>query len=514
MSLKPQWNNSRAVKERIFIQGTLKLRTPAHFGNGDAGALTGISLLFDPLDDSRPLLTGASIAGALRSYLREIENGFGWSENPQLTQKSIAERLFGHLDDVYPIENNRTAKATIESWLVVNDAPGTLPPGAVIEQRDGVAIDGRTRTVEEDDHGGHKFDLELLPTGTSFDLSFEFWLTEKNADLLPWFIIALKGLQDGNISLGMRKRRGLGKCEIQDWRLWRYATSNPKELIGWLKHDGKAGETGGKAITDLFNITLPEKDKRDRFVFEGKFSLNNSLLVRSEGAQDDVADMAQLQTWQDGQLKPVLPGTSLAGILRSRALRIANTLLGREKGKLLTDEIFGRRICSPLDKPSGSRLMVNETLIDGEYIADRVQNRVKIDRFTGGCYAQALFSQQPLWAKDNQTGIQLHLELRRKRDKNVEDHTRNEADFQAQMGLLLLVIKDLWVSDLPVGGESGVGRGLLSGQSGALQYQNNLWELFQDADGLKINGDKDRLEAYVTSVQGWLPTETPNGGEK
>ncbi len=64
---------AREITGRTLITGRLVLETPAHFGNGDIVGVTDMPLLCDPRDGVTPLLTGASIAGALRSYLREVE---------------------------------------------------------------------------------------------------------------------------------------------------------------------------------------------------------------------------------------------------------------------------------------------------------------------------------------------------------------------------------------------------------------------------------------------------------
>ncbi len=75
---KPSWSGdvSRKIVRRIVVEGDLVLQTPAHFGNGDGDDLVDMPLLTDPLDEKTPLLTGASIAGALRGYLHEREHGF------------------------------------------------------------------------------------------------------------------------------------------------------------------------------------------------------------------------------------------------------------------------------------------------------------------------------------------------------------------------------------------------------------------------------------------------------
>ena len=161
-----QWLRSREVVERVIITGRLVLETPTSFGNGDTDGLTDIALSRDPLDGA-PLLTGASIAGALRNYLREYERGFGWAEQKEAPVKSYAELLFGHLTvDDDPVVENRRIKATVQSWLMIDDALGTH---AGVELRDGVAIEAKTRTAEEH----KKYDLELLAAGTTFDICFE-----------------------------------------------------------------------------------------------------------------------------------------------------------------------------------------------------------------------------------------------------------------------------------------------------------------------------------------------------
>jgi len=498
MNGKPQWDNNREVIERIFICGTLRLITPAHFGNGDAEGLTDIPLLYDPLDGHSPLLTGASIAGALRNYLREYEQGCGWKEDPKSTQKSLAERLFGHLDD------SQAEKATVHSWLMVDDALGESPKeGPADEWRDGVAIDPSTRTVEEDAHGGHKYDFALLAAGTTFPLSFEFWLTEKNGDLVPALITALKGFEQKEIGLGMRKRRGLGECKVAGWHVWRYEMKTADGLIGWLKHDPVRVTPHS---TQLPNVA-PLEDQRKMLMLDGEFELDGSLLIRSGTGESGAPDMVHLQSYRNGKLTPILSGTSVAGAMRGRALRIANTVLGRDLGEELVNRMFGKRIRSHDDEPSGSRVLVKEQEIPvDKSIGDLVQSRVKIDRFTGGAYPQALFSEQPIWGKKGERAIEINVTLRQSHDSKAEEL------FKAQAGLLLLVLKDLWTGDLPLGGESSVGRGRLRGKQATITYGGERWTIEERGDGkLDIVG-KEAMDVFVNTFKTWkgLPS---TGGE-
>jgi CRISPR/Cas system CSM-associated protein Csm3 (group 7 of RAMP superfamily) len=456
----------RGVVERVLITGKLVLKTPTHLGSGDTVGLTDMALLRDPVDRT-PLLTGASIAGALRSYLREYEHGYGEKER----RGDLAQSLFGALEK----------EASVQSWLLVDDCRGHA---VGMELRDGVAIDPETRTAEE----GKKFDIELLAAGTTFDLSFELLLPRNGEKLLEALALALRGLQEGEIGLGMRKRRGLGQCSAGEWKVRRYRLTTPQGLIGWLTDD-RSSEKSGKDIFTLLDTGPPVPDKRESFDIKAAFELDSSLLIRSGSGGPDSPDMVHLHSQRGGKARPILSGTSLAGAVRARALRIANTLRLQD-GKGLIDGMFGQRIKSAEDTPSASRVLTEESPLEGT--SDWVQSRVKIDRFTGGSFPGALFTQQPAFGGDG-SAVRVKLTLRQ-----PEEH---------EIGLLLLVLKDLWTGDLPLGGESSVGRGRLSGADATLtlrrKEQIKEWRLEQTADGLEITGSgtRDELEAYVDKLR-------------
>lgn len=464
----PGGRRGRGVVERVEIRGTLLLETPTHLG-GETQGLADMPLLRDAHDGQTPLLTGTSIAGALRNYLHEYLMGYRRPTTPT----EAAARLFGAVDE--------RAKTSVQSWLLVDDARGTSPG---VELRDGVAIRPDTRTAEEN----KKFDMELLQAGTTFDLSFELLLTADNGDPLPLLALALRGLEKSEIGLGSRKRRGLGKCRVTEWRVRRYDLTTPRGLVAWLEGDA-SGEKSGPDIVELLEVNLDGfEDRREAFILDGTFGLTSSLLIRSGAGGANDPDMVHLRSNRDGSEVPILSGTSLAGAVRARALRIANTIHGREKGRELIDEMFGRRNGDDEEQPTGSRVVTRETEVKGT--TDLVHGRVKIDRFTGGAYPQALFFQQPVFG-GNGSEVQVRLELRQPRDYEI--------------GLLLLVLKDLWTGDLPLGGESSVGRGRLQGREVRLTLKGKkkkAWVMTQRADGdLAFGGEgqPEELEAYVTA---------------
>jgi CRISPR/Cas system CSM-associated protein Csm3 (group 7 of RAMP superfamily) len=479
-------HKGRNVIERVLISGKLVLVTPAHFGNGDAATLTDMTLARDPYDRSLALLTGASVAGALRSYLREFAGGYG------IERDDLSEQLFGKIE----------AKFSHQSWLMVDDAlscpadsqltdAGSYAPASV-ELRDGVAIHAATRTAEE----GKKYDVELLQAGTTFKLSFELLLAENNEGVLAALAVALRGLQDGEIGLGQRKRRGFGQCRVTQWHVRRYDLRTPQGLIGWLDNDLAVGDEGPN-IMELLKLKdkpLPTDDKRFAFTIDATFDLPGSLLIRSGAGGPGEPDMVHLRSRRGKDEAPILSGTSLAGAIRARALRIANTIWPQDaqQATYLVDETFGRRISKSTDAPSGSRLVVRESELEGT--RPLVQNRVKLDRFTGGSFPQALFSQEPAIGGAG-AGVKIVLALRQ-RISDPEDLRK------AQIGLLLLVLKDLWTGDLPLGGESSVGRGRLAGRSATLTLKRGkaqtAWQLEQIETGL--NATPGELEDYVKAL--------------
>ena len=469
--------NARGITGRIYVTGSLVLETPTHLGNGDIVGVTDMPLLRDPRDGVTPLLTGASIAGALRSYLREVEHGYGQSTS----QADQTERLFGRLE----------GKFTLPGWVQIDDSLGE---SAGIDLRDGVAIDPATRTAE--DH--KKFDIELLAAGTTFPIQIEFLESDESKDLLAALAIALDGLARGEIGLGQRKRRGLGRCKITEWRVRRYNLTTPSGLIAWLDNQ-MAGEKRGSDIFDLLGVKSSVADQRNWFQIDATFGLQSSLLIRTGSAEPGSPDVAHLRSLRQGDHYPIISGTSLAGVVRSRALRIANTILGGDKGARLVNGMFGdmdeeitssdtKLSAADRPKPSSSRVITEESVVkEGR---DLVQSRVKIDRFTGGAFPTALFSEQPLFGS-GQTCTRLQLTLRNPQD--------------AEIGLLLLVLKDLWAGDLPLGGESSVGRGRLSGQQATLTLHKEgtvqRWNLVQEGDTLRCQEPDGftQLDSYVTN---------------
>lgn len=476
----PRWSgsSSRRITQRIVIEGKLVLETPAHFSNGDAVEVTDIPVATDFRDGKTPILTGASIAGALRAFLRSRESGY-FVKSPD---KSLATALFG---------GNKGKDDGLQSPLIVDDARGQTPG---VEVRDGVTINPQSRTAEQD----KLYSRQLWRAGTSFDLRFELLLREdenENTRRKQALAIALWGLENGEITFGARKRRGYGRARVNEWRAKTFDLRTKEGLYEWL-------EKGATSVVDLATILgEPSNINRRRcFSIKAKFKLDSSILIRGHTAVDVGPDMEHLHSHRPGNATslgtPVISGTSLAGALRARAQKIVNTLRQDCTYKALVDGMFGSEDLAK-GHPQASRLIVYESKIEnGEF--DLVQHRVSIDRFTGGALDTALFTEAPVFAGDN-THLCIELELQNPRP--------------AEVGLLLLLLKDLWTCDLAIGGESSVGRGRLKGVEATLRSQRGeslqrTWVLKANGAGLSITGnDRRHLQRYLDRLLQYLKME-------
>lgn len=473
---------ARKITRRVVVRGELALLSPAHLGSGESSDVSDMPLLTAPDDGETPLLTGASLAGALRSYLRRCELG-GFRPEQGEEKDTLAVCLFG---------GNRADDDGKQSPLIVEDAYGRSPG---IEQRAGVSLDLATRTAADN----LLYDAQYWQAGTTFSLRFELLMCEGDPaeKMLRALAAALRGLERGEIALGARKQRGFGQCAVANWQVDSYDLSQVADLLAWLQ-DQPAAHAVGTQIAPLLGVderTLP--DRRCAFTVEATFALVGSLKIGSSVGDPGGPDSVHLHSQRGGKPRPVLSGTSLGGALRARAYKIANTI-GLRPG--FVDELFGPKLVKGQEtSPRASRLRVTESVIEGtpgEVGDELVQNRVKIDRFTGGAFPTALFAEQPVFASaggSRQTRVSVRLAL--------------QEPSEAQIGLLLLLLKDLWTEDLPLGGGSGVGRGRLRGLDARLVYRQpgqpeQAW-VFEKGQGETLafkQGQPGDLQTFVDQL--------------
>jgi CRISPR/Cas system CMR subunit Cmr4 (Cas7 group RAMP superfamily) len=444
-----KYMEARSIAGRIVVKGTLVLASPTHLGGNDPSDILDSPIARDPKDRS-PILHGTTLAGLLRHALLK-----------RTGDESLVTRFFGSTDANSP-----------QSALIIDDSIST--DRGTTDIRDGVALDAESGTAED----GKKFDMEFLRIGTAFPLCLELLLFgPENGDeeMRGCLLTCLDALEKGEVFVGARSRKGFGRIYISPftlldgseakWTVYDFAMTSKEGVLQWaafesglsLAHDWPRAEPRhwGSALEwckAYPSCTLYE-GRKDEFSADLHLVVADSLIVRSDGESTGDADSVHITRKAVADLpessgQPVLPGTSLAGAIRARASKIAGTFAGKAIAKGFIDRMFGTSNGS--GRMRAGRLYIDEEPIDNSIFLRHA--RTQIDSWTGGSLEHHLFEEDALYGGTVRVRIRL---------VNADDN-----DIDEEIGLLLLVIKDLVTGDLPVGGEGSIGRGRLFPTSG------------------------------------------------
>jgi CRISPR/Cas system CSM-associated protein Csm3 (group 7 of RAMP superfamily) len=512
------------------ITAMLKARTAIHMGSGAGGDLTAALLRRDAA--GQPIVPGTAIAGALRTLATrlaprlELENNKACAalgESDESCDCAVCH-LFG---DIHP-SDSEDAKSEASRILVFNARMKDDRPQPYI--RDGVGIDRATGTAAR--AGGVKFDLEVLPADSEFEVRLELRDVEEDDKRLLAAVLA--EWRAGRVWLGGNVARGLGGFKLDDVDYKTLKLDTADSLLTFLKEDEpwKKAEPQSKWLQDHIKAlrvkTQPVDDDlsvaRRWVTITGTLRapgplLTNDTTVAGQTGFDHAPLLAQLGDWE----RPVLAGSGLRGVLRAHAERIARTLATRtvrsEKTFLHTcpacspvESQPDRPLAScdallkdaefPIDKEvsdehlclacrlfgstwRGSRLLVE----DAPYKPTETQLKpvlkmmdfLAIDRFTGGGVEGAKFNALALWKPAFR--LRLHME-------NPEAW---------ELGWLALVLRDLQGGWLTVGfgAAKGFGRVKLEDLEFTLGYLNS--DDITDLE-LEVTGGREKGKMVYTEM--------------
>lgn len=440
------------------ITATLKLRTPLHVGTG-AGTETADDLLRRDAR-GRLLIPGTALAGALRSIATRLAPRFSGAGLCHALKPKDAKKACGCLvcqlfGDVNPQEDDEKGNA---ARIIIYDA--VLDATPKLQIRDGVGIDRTTGAAARRER--IKFDLEVLPAGATFKLRIELDRRLADEAALQLLAATLAEWQAGRGAVGGRVARGLGAFDLTDIRFIERDLDRPDVLMAFLRDgppwDAQDGKPGW--IAEKFQ-TLPAipkwsgqaKDPVARAWALAEFTLaaTGPFLTHdlTQAGRSGFDHAPVLAAYALGE-KPVLPGSSLRGVLRSQAERIARTLAtldawgdaNKAMGERRADFLASCPACNPLTtEPSdevascnsfikkrlskeergkleregaedklclacrlfgstwnGSRLRVEDAPFkEGVTVEYKVMDFLAIDRFTGGGRDSAKFDAVALW---------------------------------------------------------------------------------------------------------------------
>ncbi len=425
-------------KGKIILKGIISLLSPAIIGSG-RDENSDIDVLRD--SDGTVYIPATSLVGVLRHHLK-IDG----------SKKSLVNEFWG--------SKGESDMDLIQSSVIVHDLLPLEKTTVVI--RDGVKIDNKKGIAED----RAKFDYEIIERGAKFSLYMEVTLNGTEEGFKTQMLNTIvKSLQGEKIRVGAKTNSGFGRIKLIDPVFYRFDFSKKADVLRWFKQDFSVpSEITSEVI----------KFNERTFTIDALFGIKNSLIVRSNNYDPDLPDVEHIKS--NG--KAVLPGTSLKGAIRARAERVINTL---GKSNTLITDLFGYADENKKKSKRG-RIVIEETIVDG--YPEEVQTRIKIDRFTGGVMEGALLETKPLFRSTKEETFMVRL--------SINDYKDYEA------GLMLLVLKDLWTGDLPIGGEKAIGRGVLEGKRACISWDNEKVE-FQDILALKAE-QKAKLQCFVSAL--------------
>ena len=457
---------------KIVFSGVLENITPLIIGCGDDSE-TDSDVLKNY--DGNPYIGGSSFAGILRHHFENYYKNF-----------FNIDKYFG-----YSVNDEGNGSKIFFSDI-------TLKNEAKIQIRDGIKVN--KRGIAED---RAKFDYEVIEPNAKFAFKIEISSADNDKDEMLKIIATLKrDIKEERIKIGAKTNLGFGKIKFIEDNLSLYDLRNKTDIIKWLKK-----ENNKYTCAQLLPIEFTNND----FKIDFYFTIKDSLIVKHYSTDPQAPDAEHFKSGG----KHIIPGTSLKGVIRARGEKILNTLNIADKERLAT-YLFGGN--SQFIKNSGndngvadnndsvkdvskvknsinngnksstgsipSRLQVSEVAIE-QNAASAIQQRIKIDRFTNATVNSALFDSMPLFSIDEKELNMLRLTIKKPIDSEI--------------GLILLIIKDLWTEDLSVGGEKNIGRGVLKGKRAVINYKDLNIILPEDVSQL-AEEDKVKLQLYVNKL--------------
>lgn len=387
--------------------------------------------------DGTPYIPATSLAGVLRHALKFVE-------------KQEREKYYDFWGD-----GDR-----VQSSIIIEDL---YPEGEVkVGIRDGVKIDNKRGIAQKK----AKFDYEIIEPGAEFKLMVEITLGKDDDFKKRMLATVVDLLESEKITIGAKTRSGFGKVNLNRKAIYLFDFSKKCDLLRWLKREFPEPTT-----LDV----KPFRRDENQLIINAQFTLKNSLIVRSYNIEPNLPDTEHIKS--NG--KPILPGTSIKGAVRARAERIINTL-----GKPLSiiEDLFGK-VDEEKKEARRGRIIIEETVL--ESYPSEIQTRIKIDRFTGGVMEGALVETMPLFSTREGKNFNIRI--------TIEDCKPHEA------GLILLVLKDLWTGDLPIGGEKSIGRGVLKGKEAEIRYNGESFKIPENLSQFS-DSEKKKLQSYVDSL--------------
>ena len=514
----------------------VELTSELHIGGVDAvpdrdGEGTVIRFCRNGLGE--PTIPGRSIRGAVRAACdiarRTMEDAGNpttqdggvfskaswvslWGDDTDYTGKSLLDRRL-RSDDSLPIRQSALTFHAVSFPKHRDSDSGESP----LPRRHGVGIDRTTGAASD----GALYEHEFLPRGTKFDIRItaegrdDETMGRDQSEGIPGpassesvkklLEVIVDVLASGAVCLGGRTGSGQGTIQVIEPKLRRTgkttdtgALTAPADVLDALIGEDEEGtpiplELGGWSLEEPARIRINWWSPTGIFVAED----DELTKQRKEKAQETDSTANGVTEplrdpsvpWDEAQL--LIPGTSIRGALRSRASRIARTVLAaRDELSTFASHDLHEQIAA---EPNLVRYMFGSTEYRGavtvhDCLSTERGKRIEvthnaIDRWTGGVIDGGLFT-EAVYLGTHWEPITIDIDLRQllnniEAEKGPEDDGTTVGADEAGVGsedreqpkpihadyahaayvLLGLVLAELTAGTLPLGSRSTRGLG-------------------------------------------------------
>ena len=428
--------DTKVYPYRFIARIVIEAATPLAVGSGEKGFMTDALVAKDI--NGMPYIPGTSIAGVIRHALGDKTNN--------------ESSIFGY----------HKGKNAAGSRIMFSDA--------VMIGKDGKVLDGIQQIDFSDDFYNHfvnlpvrqhvrinefgtaekggKFDEQVVYQGARFVFEMEY-ISEEN-DIKP-FENALDQLQYTTFRLGGGTRKGFGKIKLISIQQRSYDLT--KDIDLYLEKSSSL-----KDEWDAECIAVEHVEDKEWVKYEMVLQPNDFILFASGLGDEDADDTPVTEsviTWSN-EKNPIpsfiddcilIPGSSIKGALAHRTAYYWNKGKGYFAGdpRAKTADkcpaviaIFGS---SDDEVPQRGNFIIDDLI--SEPAPSKLFNHVKIDRFTGGAIAGALFTEKVTDARN----LRFPLTIL------VKASPENRIYFES-------ALNDLKKGLLPLGGSSNRGMGM------------------------------------------------------
>ena len=511
-----------------------------------------------------PTIPGRSIRGAVRAAcdllweerkLKDDPSGiFSETNWKSLWGDDLTHHEGGSPDDLRPVRRSALTFHAVSFPEYKDRDSGESP----LPRRHGVGIDRTTGAASD----GALYEHEFLPRGTRFDIRITAEGRDdaqkndterkdnKQSDGIPGpapsdsvkklLEVIFHILKSGAVCLGGRTSSGQGTIQVIEPKLRRTgkttdagALTAPADVLDALIGEAEEGtpiplELGGWSLQEPARIRITWWSPTGIFVAEDQELTDRrkeeaqKKNPEANGVTEPLRDPSV--DWDEAQL--LIPGTSIRGALRSRASRIARTILAaRDELSTSTSHDLHEQIAA---EPNLVRYMFGSTEYRGavtvhDCLSTEHGKRIEvthnaIDRWTGGVIDGGLFT-EAVYLGTHWEPIMIEVDsgqLRRNvktecAGKNISNETIEE-HARASWCLLCLTLAELSAGTLPLGGKTTRGLGQVEVTSITLSHTDGtvitppdteqLWPTRQGDGDNTVHSAAHAILAYLRRKPG------------